>query len=397
MFALSPPKYVSNVLNTLHANGYYSCIVGGCVRDAIMGSEPNDWDVATSALPEQVLELYPDAIPTGMKHGTVTVRSDLHFVEVTTFRTDGGYSDHRHPDAVSFVGDLETDLGRRDFTINAIAFSAEGEISDPYHGIDDIRAGIIRCVGSPQQRFEEDALRMLRAFRFSSRLGFEIEPETRAAIRQCAPLAKALSAERVRDELEKILLAAHPEYLHELMEYSLIDEYISSVPESADELRSVAFLPEKALSRWAAFCSVLQKHGCIGSVSEFLKSLRLDGETVGCCSAACEILSGRLPELRRDYKHLLRRHGQKAVECSCLWADVRLGGDRTSVCREILCSGECFSIRSLAVNGNDLVSLGLKGRDVGEMLDFLLDYVIDFPENNCRERLMAIAAASIEE
>ena len=397
MFAVTPPEYVSTVLDTLHARGYYSCIVGGCVRDAIMGREPNDWDVATSALPEQVLELYPDAIPTGMKHGTVTVRSGMNFVEVTTFRTDGGYSDHRHPDAVSFVGDLEIDLGRRDFTINAIAVSSDGEIADPYHGIDDIRRGIVRCVGSPHKRFEEDALRMLRAFRFSSRLGFEIEPETRSAIGDCAHLAENLSAERVRDELEKILLTVHPEYLYELMSYGLINRFISKVPCSTGALKQIASLPQKALPRWAAFCSELKQEGCIGSVSEFLKALRLDGGTVSCCESVCAILEGILPVRVRDYKQLLRHYGSVAAECACQWADVRFGGDRTSLCRQIMSSGECCSLRSLAVNGDDLAALGLKGREIGEMLDFLLDYVIDYPDNNRRERLMAIASASVEE
>lgn len=397
MIAVTPPKYVREVLNRLHDHGYYSCIVGGCVRDAVMDVVPNDWDVATSALPEQVLELYPDAIPTGMKHGTVTVRSELEFVEVTTFRTDGGYSDHRHPDAVSFVGDLETDLGRRDFTINAIAVTADGEIVDPYHGIEDIEQRIIRCVGSPAKRFEEDALRMLRAFRFSSRLGFEIEPGTRAAIYECAPLAKNLSAERVRDELEKILLTARPEYLYELMACGLIDGYISSVPERADALKRIAQLSKKPLPRWAAFCAELQRENCIADVTDFLKRLRLDGNTVSCCSAACEILSGTPPHTTRDYKQLMRRYGAQAAECACEWFDACLGGNRALRCNEILSSGECWSIRTLAVNGDDLSSLGLKGKDIGNMLDFLLDYVIDFPNNNSRDKLMAIASASVEE
>ena len=174
MVDITPPKYVRNVLKTLSSHGYPACIVGGCVRDMILRVPPNDWDIATAATPEELLELFPDSIPTGIKHGTLTVRSGGQFVEVTTFRDDGEYLDHRHPDHVSFVGDLNTDLSRRDFTINAIAVTATGVLVDPYHGIDDIRSGIIRAVGSPKQRFEEDALRMLRAFRFSSRLGFEI-------------------------------------------------------------------------------------------------------------------------------------------------------------------------------------------------------------------------------
>ena len=219
------------------------------MRDMFLRVPPNDWDVATAATPEEVISLFPDSIPTGIRHGTVTVRSGSQFVEVTTFRNDGEYLDHRHPNQVSFVGDLHTDLGRRDFTINAIAVTAEGVLVDPYHGIDDIRAGIIRAVGDPKQRFEEDALRMLRAFRFSSRLGFEIEENTFYAILANAGLASTLSAERVRDEIEKILLTSSPEALYTVIETGLIDRYLTKHLSRDDGLMRMASMREKTLPR----------------------------------------------------------------------------------------------------------------------------------------------------
>lgn len=207
MTEITPPRYVRRVLNSLSSRGHIACLVGGCVRDMLLGVYPNDWDISTSALPEEVMELFPDTIPTGIKHGTVTVKQGSRRVEVTTFRRDGGYTDHRHPDEVSFVGDLTSDLSRRDFTINAMAVNPDGLITDLFGGIRDLRNGLIRCVGVPGVRFKEDALRMFRALRFSARLGFEIEEGTRMAIEKCAPLAADIAAERVGEELQKLLVS----------------------------------------------------------------------------------------------------------------------------------------------------------------------------------------------
>ena len=210
MANVTPPKYVRQILFSLQSRGFAAYLVGGCVRDILLGVRPQDWDICTSALPEQVLDVFPGSRPTGIKHGTVTVVIGSRSAEVTTFRSEGDYADHRHPSSVAFVGNLTTDLMRRDFTMNAMAVSADGLIIDPYGGAEDIRRGCIRCVGAPEKRFDEDALRMLRAFRFSSRLGFEIEPATLAAIGKKAPLAAGLAAERVSTEVEKILLTARP-------------------------------------------------------------------------------------------------------------------------------------------------------------------------------------------
>ena len=396
MLDMTPPKYVRNVLRTLQIHGYPSCIVGGCVRDLVLGTEPNDWDVATAAHPEEVMALFPRCIPTGIRHGTVTVRSGAGFVEVTTFRSDGDYADHRHPDTVSFVGDLNTDLSRRDFTMNAIAVTADGVIIDPYRGMEDISAGIVRCVSVPDKRFEEDALRMLRAFRFSARLGFEIEDGTMRAIRNNAPLASALSSERVRDEIEKMLLTGSPEILYQVVDCGLLDRFLNRHLSRDDGLMLIAALKKRAIPRWALFSAILLADECISDVRQFLTDLHLDGKTIRCCTTACELLKKAHPESRAVWKKLLFRHGIDAVECAALCWDVLYGGEFASLLQEIIRSGECFTLRDLAVNGNDLAGLGLKGKQLGEMLTFLLEYVIEHPENNRRETLMALASAGTE-
>ena len=226
MSVVSPPAYVRQVLTTLQARGHSAFLVGGCVRDMILGVHPQDWDVCTGALPGEVLEIFPGSRPTGLRHGTVTVVLGKKRVEVTTFRRESGYGDHRHPDEVSFVGDLTADLSRRDFTINAIAVPPDGLVVDPFGGVQDIRDRVVRCVGEPAERFEEDALRMFRALRFSARLGFEIEPLTMAAIEAKAPLAAALAPERIRDEVEKLLLTRQPEKMAALVGAGLLDAFL---------------------------------------------------------------------------------------------------------------------------------------------------------------------------
>ena len=215
------PAPAARIIRTLEDAGYEAYVVGGCVRDSLLGREPQDWDITTSARPDQVKALFPKTIDTGIKHGTVTVRSNGRDYEVTTFRVDGDYADHRHPDAVTFTGRLSDDLERRDFTINAMAYNERDGIVDLFGGTEDLENGVIRAVGDPRKRFEEDALRMMRAVRFSAQLDFIVEEETRAGIKELAPTLAAVSAERIREELEKLLLSDHPEKLMELWELKL--------------------------------------------------------------------------------------------------------------------------------------------------------------------------------
>ena len=396
MVRITPPKYVKHIMITLHARGHAVCLVGGCVRDMILGVQPQDWDICTSALPGQVMEIFPNSRPTGLKHGTVTVIENSKSVEVTTFRSEGAYTDHRHPDSVSFVGDLTADLSRRDFTMNAIAVHTDGLVSDPFGGMDDIKNQLIRCVGDPEKRFEEDALRMFRAIRFSARLGFEIEPATRAAIVKKAPLAAALAAERVRDETEKILLTKQPELIFDLISTGLLDRYLLHRLSDGALLRRISALPRKALPRWAAFCRILQQSGCISSPTDFFLSLRLDSRTIRCCADCAELLEQAPPDSSVAWKRLLSRKGVDTVTCAAQCSDALTGGESQKALKAVLKSGECFSMKHLAVTGDDLLALGIHGRQLGEMLKFLLDYVMEYPENNKRELLLSLAKYSEE-
>lgn len=397
MPTVTPPGYVKQILVTLRSRGHLAYLVGGCVRDILLGVRPHDWDICTSALPEEVMGIFPGSLPTGVKHGTVTVRLRSRQVEVTTFRSDGSYSDHRHPEAVRFVGDLNTDLSRRDFTMNAIALPPDGLLCDPFGGVQDIRDGLIRCVGEPERRFEEDALRMLRALRFSARLGFTVEKSTMAAILEKAPLAAGLAAERVRDEVEKILLTPAPQTAVMLISCGLLDRYLlcRTSPE-AGALRRLTRLPKKALYRWAALCTLLERGGAICSTREFLTALRLDSRTIRCCEDCVQLLSQPAPESRVAWKRMLNRYGVDTVSVTAACGDALFGGHSRNTLREILRSGECFSLRHLAVGGEELAALGLSGRALGEMLDFLLEYVMEYPENNRRELLLSLVHGTEE-
>ena len=393
---ITPPKYVRQVLRSLQARGYEAYLVGGCVRDMVLGVRPHDWDICTSALPEQVMEVFPGALPTGLKHGTVTVRLNSRSVEVTTFRSEENYVDHRHPETVRFVGELTTDLSRRDFTINAMALSPDGLLMDPFGGLTDLERRCIRCVGSPELRFEEDALRMFRALRFSARLDFTIEEATLAAIGKKAHLASALAAERIRDEVEKTLLTPRPETVGLMQHLGLLDVFLCARADALPELKLLTKLPRKALDRWMALCVILRRRGLISSVEDFLTALRLDSRTIRCCTDGAALLEGRKPRGAPEWKRLLRRWGVDTVSCAARCRDALDGGSSSRELKVVLKSGECFSMKHLAVGGDDLAALGLKGRELGEMLNFLLDYVIEYPDNNRRELLLSLAGNTEE-
>jgi len=265
---VKPPKYVISIQKRLESRGFPAYLVGGCVRDIIMGRRPNDWDLCTAALPEEVTAIFPRSRPTGIKHGTVTVIEHGSSAEVTTFRSDGEYKDHRRPENVRFIADLKGDLERRDFTVNALALPLSGEIFDPFGGRGDIEKRLLRCVGEPDTRFNEDALRMFRAFRFSAVLGFEIEPLTLAAIRRNAALSSTLAKERVRAEIEKILLSESPQVISELIVFGLLSDIIAASP-AIPNLSLLKRLPKNRALRWAGLCALLSKSGQISGVGEF--------------------------------------------------------------------------------------------------------------------------------
>lgn len=362
----APPKYVLNILCALDSAGHRAVLAGGCVRDSLLGRRPSDWDIASSASPEEVLALFPRCVPTGIKHGTVTVMSGGGSVEVTAFRAEGGYSDHRRPDSVSFGCPLEADLARRDLTVNAMAMDAAGEITDPFGGRDDLRRRLLRCVGEPERRFDEDALRMLRTVRFSAQLGFEIEPRTLEAIRALAHLASGLSAERVRDELLKTLRSPAPGLVWQLVDLGLLGACLAPGDASAPR-EALDVLPIYA--RLAHFCRDLELGGYIMSTDRFLAALRFDGETLRRTASAVEVLKSG----SRDWKRLLRGHGEAAVLAA---------HPKNRALRAVLRSGECWELSSLAIGGRELAALGYSGPELGRELRRLLDHVIDCPADN---------------
>lgn len=393
---ISPPKYIKNILITLESHEFEAYLVGGCVRDMLLNRYPQDWDICTNALPEQIMEIFPDTLPTGLKHGTVTVIQGRHSAEVTTYRTEGTYSDHRRPDAVQFVTDLTADLARRDFTMNAIAVSARGLVADPFGGIEDIEKKTIRCVGDPEKRFREDALRMFRAYRFSARLGFAIEAETNKAIADCSSLASALAPERIRDELGKILRTDRTRVLGHMIRLGLMNTYLEGDTDACPDFRILSATPRKSSIRWCVFAIVLRQSGLIRNVAVFLTLLRLDRTTIRTASAADEIFSRGLSDRRTELMLNMSIYGVDAVKCAYYAYDALYGTRREKEVVSVLKSGDCFSLDKLAVSGEDLLSLGYKGPELGRMLQFLLEYVIQYPQNNTRETLLNIAAKDSE-
>lgn len=358
------------ILKTLEGAGFAACFVGGCVRDTLLGRPVHDWDITTSALPEEIMALFPRCIPTGIKHGTVTVLLRGESFEVTTFRRDGAYHDGRHPDGVVFVPNLTEDLARRDFTINAMAMHLDGSITDCFDGKADLKRGIIRCVGDPERRFREDALRMLRALRFSAQLGFQIEDDTARAIRENAGLCRLLSRERVCAEAEKTLLSPLPQTLSVMLREGLL----SACGIAGDyDLQALRTVPAEPDARWAMLKVLIPKLD--------MQQFRLPSRRVQLAETAAAAY--RPSYARQELKALLAASGEEVARVCA-----KLSGQE-ALLEKILKSGECVSLRGLAVNGRDFPAL--QGRSAGEMLRRLLDHVLAFPEDNNRQTLLRLA------
>lgn len=385
------PEYVRAILDRLEANKYSAYLVGGCLRDMLLGRPIHDWDIATSASGAVVVSLFPKTAETGLRFGTVTVITGEGNVEVTTLRSDGAYRDRRRPDSVQFVNDLNEDLKRRDFTMNAMAMTCSGDLRDPFGGREDIKRRLIRCVGDAESRLNEDALRMFRALRFSAQLSFDIEEHTLAAIKKCAPLCAALSAERVRDETEKILMSDMPEIIGTAVECGLFAGRMNAKAVKPENLERIAKLPKNRMMRWSAFCAFLLSAGLIDSAADFLRKLRLDARTVKNGSAgAAAALRRELPD-RLSIKKLLSRSGVEATLCAAAADEALWAGGAVSRTQEVISSGECFSFKDLAVTGGDLIELGFRqGKTLGQVLNGLLEHVIEHPEDNKREMLLGI-------
>lgn len=372
------PDQIQSLLLYLNDQGFQAYLVGGCVRDGLMHLIPHDWDVCTDALPQELQELFPDSLSYGIRHGTVTVKWQKQLIEVTTFRTESAYSDHRRPDHVSYIKDLSHDLARRDFTVNAMALDAAGVLHDPFGGLSDLETGTIRAVGSPESRFREDALRMLRAIRFSAQLGFSIEPNTKAGILSCASLTSALSAERVAQEIEKTLLTAHPERVSDMIAAGLLIPWIkNTIQDQPDKLRS---LKRNRIHRWCGFMLFLND-------ASFLNNLRLDRKTIKICSTCANI---RVSENRDAifWKQAVHQYGTEAAIVSAEVLSAWDSTDDEQILHRIQSNGECCSVSELAVTGNDLKDLGYQGKEIGNALNAALQYVWRYPEQNVRESLL---------
>ena len=436
------PQEVRSLLVRLESAGYQGWAVGGCVRDTLRGAVPSDWDVTTDARPERVMALFGErAIPTGLKHGTVTVCAGETHVEVTTFRRDGTYSDHRRPDAVQFSSSLEEDLARRDLTVNAMAMDLRGHICDPFGGQEDLSRRVLRCVGDPLRRLDEDALRIMRTLRFAAVLGFAIEPDTSAALHRRAPLLADIAAERILVEMNKLLtgeymasvLLAYPDvlgvFLPELLPCVGFDQ--RNVHHCYDvwthSVYAASAIAPDAVLRWAMLLHDIGKPDC------FTVDEHGTGHFYGHPARSAEMAEAICRRLRMDKKSaqrivtLVRWHDRDIprTEKAVARAARQLGEDtlrqllavkradnraQSPLCRgraadidraeaildDLLARQSCFSLRELAVRGNDLTALGLRGPAVGETLQKLLDAVMDGSVPNERPALLALAQKLIQ-
>ena len=416
------PPEVSEILKTLETHGHAAHCVGGCVRDSLLGRTPEDWDVTTSALPEETMAFFSGrALPTGLRHGTVTVRTAGGNVEVTTFRTDGTYADNRHPDSVTFTRSLTEDLSRRDFTVNAMAVDLRGQLADPFGGQDDLSRGVLRCVGDPAQRFSEDALRILRCLRFSAVLGFSVQSETALALREHRSLLSGIAAERIQVELQKLLCGmAAAEVLREFPEVigTALPEILPMV--GFDQcsryhcydvwehtLHALSASPATPVLRWAVLLHDIGKPSCFTLDSRgghfyghpavsaeladgILRRLKFDTETR---SAVVELVAWHdrdIPRSEKGVRRALMKLGEVQLRrlldvkrADNLGQAPAFRGRQTEIDRGetildgLLADNACFSLKQLAVNGRDLLALGLRGRAVGAVLNALLESVVD--------------------
>lgn len=387
----------AELLDTLHRAGYAAYVVGGCVRDSLLGLTPHDWDLCTSALPQQVMELFgaQRCIPTGLQHGTVTVKQGGGLYEITTFRTEGTYTDGRHPDEVHFVPDVREDLARRDFTINAMAYNEKEGLVDPFGGQADLQSGIVRAVGVPRQRFTEDALRILRLYRFAARFGFAIDPPTAQAAQELCAHLDCVSVERIEEELAKLLSAPAPAaYLDEKILGVVLPELSPEALAAAKPVVDACPAGERALPvRLAALLLSLGEDG----IRRTLRRLR--------CSNACieetavlvrEAVPGVPVSLNIYARRLLGKYNLCTVQRIAALGTA-LQPERAAdfaalseLAEQLDADGVCCRVSQLAVNGRDLMAAGVPaGPGIRKVLEALLDGVIREEYPNERQALLA--------
>jgi len=387
------PSYITELIDKLNTAGYEAYVVGGCVRNSLLGCDVSDYDMTTNAAPDQMKVVFSDyhVIETGIKHGTLTVLSDGNSVEITTYRIDGAYADHRKPESVTFTPNLSEDLARRDFTVNAMAYHPVFGMVDLYDGETDLNGRIIRCVGDPHTRFQEDALRILRGIRFAATYGFSIAPETSRAIHDCASLLSAISGERKYSELKKILLSSHacdllPDYFDVI---SVMIPSLSPHEHLWDRiLTHISCAPLDFSVRMALLLSPLSPE----DVQKSLQILRFDRET---SDAIYMIFSHRTDTIGTDRPEIKRAMGLFGVPLLQQMLAFRKAMDSDfpfdlieSTIESILANGEAYHRGMLAVNGTDLHAVGISGRETGHILSLLLDAVMDGIVPNAYDALM---------
>ncbi len=435
------PEKAKKVVNTIQAAGFEAYVVGGCVRDSILGRQPQDWDITTSAKPGQVKALFPRTIDTGLQHGTVTVMQDREGFEVTTYRIDGEYEDSRHPKEVVFTPNLEEDLKRRDFTINAMAYNEEKGLVDIFGGMEDIRLGRIRCVGRAEERFGEDALRMLRAIRFSAQLGYEIDEETKQGIRRLAPTLKNISAERIQTELVKMLVSPHPDYLRTAYDMGVTKVFFPEFDRAMETeqhhphhmysvgehiLHSLAYVPADKVLRLTMLLHDIGKPDTLTideqGITHFynheslsaemakgiLRRLKFDNDTINMVYKLVMYhdYGNSVEPTLQIVRRAMNKIGEDAFPAlfQVKYADMMAQSDYlrdeklkrlenwkrlyTEICEK----EQCVSLKTLAVTGSDLIAAGMKpGKELGEVLQKLLQLVLDDPSCNTKDKLLAEA------
>ena len=388
---MNMPKDVEFIIEEIEKNGFEAFIVGGCVRDALLHKEPEDWDITTSAKPEEIKKIFKKTIDTGIEHGTVSILLGRNTYEVTTYRLDGKYSDGRHPDKVEFSPLLEEDLKRRDFTINAMAYSKKVGLVDLFEGEKDLKKGIIRCVGVAKERFGEDALRMLRAIRFSAVLGFEIEENTAKAIVEIAPNLLKVSKERVLVEFNKSLLSSNVEKVNLIFEYGLY-KYISKSFEKLEKqdinsLKLINKLSKKKYIRLVAFFSYANKDIALS----ILKELKSDNDTYNRVKVLLSYLREDIEETGYGIKKLLNNIESDNFDSLLELKNIFLKEDikKVKIIKdEIISNNEAYKLSMLAITGRDLINLGIeKGPNIGKILEYLLDEVMKSQLNNHKKEL----------
>ncbi len=377
-----PPK-TEYVIEQLEKNGFEAYIVGGCVRDMLLGIEPFDFDVTTSAKPEEIMKIFPKTVPTGIKHGTVTVIIDKEPIEVTTFRTESGYNDSRHPENIKFVASLSEDLSRRDFTVNAIAYNNRSGIIDCFDSLKDLENRTLRAVGIPSKRFSEDALRILRLFRFAATLNFSIDPKTfDAALKQSGGLEN-ISRERIATELKKAVMGQNIKIISALTQSGALKFLgLNGCP----NFTKLERLNKKPMLSLFAF---LYLSDC--DVISVLDELKESNYNKKYATDMLKLLKLDTPKTKTDLKLLLGDFSYEILTDYFEFKEVLTGdnlNDLKSLLNEVLNNDEPYLISHLNINGEELKSIGISGKKIGENLELLKNYVINNPENNKKEKLL---------